>query len=225
MKDTKEAMVRARVTMEKNKDALMRARVMIDAEPGMMEGMREMPMVWMDDDNGVGKRKERVVVIDKGGGDIRLSDVPDGARVTTGGGAIVIGHSTGRVSAHTGGGNVTIDAADGAASISTGAGNVTVITTGKEAHAVDIRSGTGGVTVQLPKDANVTLDLETAYTKEAKPSRIISDWPVTPTVSPDWDDSQGTPRKYVRVRQDIGKGGPVIHVHTVNGDIQIRKEK
>jgi DUF4097 and DUF4098 domain-containing protein YvlB len=137
----------------------------------------------------------------------------------------MIGRSSGRVSAHTGGGNVTIDAAEGAASVSTGAGNVTVISAGKEAHSVDIRSGTGGVTVQLPKDANVTLDLETAYTKEDKPSKIVSDWPVTSTVSPDWDDSHGTPRKYVRVRQDIGKGGPVIHVHTVNGDIQIKKSK
>ena len=222
MKGAQEAMVRARVTIEKNRDAMKRARVMIETEPGMME---DMPMVWMNDGDGKMKRRERVVVIDKDGGDIKLSDVPDGAHVTTGGGTIVIGRSTGRVMAHTGGGNVTIDAAEGAASVVTGAGDVTIVTAGKEAHAVDVRSGTGGVTVRLPRDANVTLDLETAYTREDKPSKIISDWPVTPTTTSDWDDSHGTPRKFVRVRQDIGKGGPVIRVHTVNGDIQIRKEK
>ena len=221
MKGAQEAMVRAHVMIEKNRDAMDRARVMIETDPGLMEGD---PMMMMDGDSGTMKHKSRVVVIDKDGGDIRLSDVPDGAHVVTGGGAIVIGRSTGRVMAQTGGGNVTIDAAEGAARVITGAGNVTVVTAGKEAHSVDIRSGTGGVTVQLPRDANVTLDLETAYTKEDKPSKIISDWPVTPTVSPDWDSSHGTPRKYVRVRQDIGKGGPLIRVHTVNGNIEIRKQ-
>ena len=220
MKQARDAMGRARVTIERNRGAMERARVMMKHDQGLMD--RDFAL--MDGDSGMMKRSRRVVVIDKDGGDIRLSDVPDGARVTTGGGTIVIGRSAGSVMAETGGGNIRIDAAEGAARVTTGAGNVTIATVGKEAHSVDVSSGTGGVVVQLPKDANVTLDLETAYTKADKPSKILSDWPVKTTETPDWDSSQGTPRKYVRVQQDIGKGGPVIRVRTVNGNIEIKKE-
>ena len=206
MKQAREAMRHAREAMEQNHDAMAHAEAMIEKNRGTMD------------------RMSRMIVIDKDGGDIRLSDVPDGAHVTTGGGTIVIGRSSGRVMAETGGGNITIDAAEGAAKVTTGSGNVTITTVGKDAHSVDVRSGTGGVVLQLPKDANATLDLETAYTNENKPSKIVSDWPVTVTVSPEWDSSHGTARKYVRVRQDIGKGGSVIRVRTVNGDIQLKKE-
>jgi beta-lactamase regulating signal transducer with metallopeptidase domain len=206
MKQTREAMRHARDAMEQNHDAMARAEAMIEKNRGTMD------------------RMSRMIVIDKDGGDIRLSDVPDGAHVTTGGGTIVIGRSSGRVMAETGGGNITIDAAEGAAKVTTGSGNVTITTVGKDAHSVDVHSGTGGVVLQLPKDANATLDLETAYTNEKKPSKIISDWPVTVTVSPEWDSSHGTPRKYVRVQQDIGKGGSVIRVRTVNGDIELKRE-
>ena len=59
----------------------------------------------------------------------------------------------------------------------------------------------------LPKDANVTLDLETSYTENFhKKATIKSDLPLEITESPDWDDSHGTPRKYVRVKQSIRKG-------------------
>jgi len=206
MKQTREAMRHARDAMEHNRDAIARAEVLMERNRGTMD------------------RMSRSIVIDKDGGDIKLSDVPDGADVATGGGAIIIGRSSGRVRAETGGGNITIDAAEGAARVTTGSGNVTITTVGKDAHSVDVRSGTGGVVLQLPKEANATLDLETAYTNEKKPSKIISDWPVTVTVSPDWDSSHGTPRKYVRVQQDIGKGGSVIRVRTVNGDIQLKRE-
>jgi beta-lactamase regulating signal transducer with metallopeptidase domain len=206
MKQTREAMRHARDAIEQNRDAMARAEVMMERNRGAMD------------------RMSRTIVIDKDGGDIRLSDVPDGAHVATGGGTIIIGRSSGRVMAETGGGNITIDAAEGAAKVTTGAGNVTITTVGKDAHSVDVRSGTGGVLLQLPKEANATLDLETAYTNEKKPSKIISDWPVTVTVSPDWDSSHGTPRKYVRVQQDIGKGGSVIRVRTVNGNIELKRE-
>ena len=206
MKQTREAMRHARDAMEQNRDAMAHAEVMMERNRGAMD------------------RMSRTIVIDKDGGDIKLSDVPDGAHVATSGGTIVIGRSSGRVMAETGGGNITIDAAEGAAKVTTGSGNVTITTVGKDAHSVDVRSGTGGVVLQLPKEANATLDLETAYTNEKKPSKIISDWPVTVTVSPEWDTSQGTPRKYVRVRQDIGKGGSVIRVRTMNGNIEIKRE-
>jgi hypothetical protein len=71
---------------------------------------------------------------------------------------------------------------------------------------------------------NATLDLETGYTQKFRgKTRIISDWPVSITETTDWDDSHGTPRRYVRVRQQVGRGGPLIKVNTTNGDIVLRK--
>jgi hypothetical protein len=164
------------------------------------------------------------IVIDKDGGSIELQDAPKGAHVTTGGGAIIIGKSRGDVSAMTGGGDIDLGPMDGAADATTGAGDVSINLVGERPHPVNIRSGKGNVELVLPPDANATLDLETAYTENyRRHTKITGDWPLNVTETDQWDDSHGTPRKYVRVRQEIGKGGPVIRVRTVNGDIRVKR--
>ncbi|HLB08735.1 MAG TPA: hypothetical protein VK617_04325, partial [Gemmatimonadaceae bacterium] len=121
-------------------------------------------------------------------------------------------------------GRISIGRADAAAKATTGAGDVTITTGGGEAHPVDVRSGSGNVELRLPKGANATLDLETAYTENfGKATKIRSDWPLDVTETNEWDASQGTPRKYVRARQKIGNGGPLIRVRTVNGDINLKQ--
>jgi hypothetical protein len=68
------------------------------------------------------------------------------------------------------------------------------------------------------------LELETAYTENhGRKTRIVSDWPLSITETNEWDDSYGTPRKYVRVRQNIGRGGGVIRVRTVNGNVELKR--
>ncbi len=95
---------------------------------------------------------------------------------------------------------------------------------GEDPHPVDVRSGTGSVELVIPKGTNATLDLETAYTKSyGKKTSIKGDWPLTSTETDEWDTSNGAPRKYVRVRQKLGNGGPLIRVRTVNGDIRIKQ--
>jgi DUF4097 and DUF4098 domain-containing protein YvlB len=168
--------------------------------------------------------RDGFIVIDKDGGSIELEDAPKGARVTTGGGAIVIGKSKGDVQAQTGGGDIELGPIEGGADATTGAGDVSINLVGERVHPVNIMTGKGNVELVLPKDANATLDLETAYTKNyGRHTSIKGDWKLDVTETNDWDDSQGTPRKYVRVRQDIGKGGPVIRIRTVNGDITIKR--
>ena len=167
----------------------------------------------------------KVIIIDKSGGSIHVLRAPKGAHLSTGGGSIAVGKAEGRVSAMTGGGNISIDEADDEARVATGSGDIT-ITAGKgDAHPVDVRSGSGNIDVMLPQGANVTLDLEAAYTESfGRQAKITGDFPLETTVTPNWDSSQGTPRKYVRVKQKIGKGGPLIRVRTVNGDIRLREE-
>jgi beta-lactamase regulating signal transducer with metallopeptidase domain len=168
--------------------------------------------------------KNGFIVIDKDGGSIELEDAPKGARVTTGGGAIVIGKSKGDVRAQTGGGDIDLGPIEGGADATTGAGDVSINLVGERLHPVNIMTGKGNVELVLPKDANATLDLETAYTQNfGRRTKIKGDWKLNVTETDDWDDSQGTPRKYVRVRQEIGSGGPVIRIRTVNGDITIKR--
>jgi hypothetical protein len=209
----------ARVIIERNRE------VMENARQSMRESRKSMlrqPMIVTT--KHMRLKDGNVIVIDKDGGDIELGDAPHGARVTTGGGAIIVGRSRGVVSAETGGGDIEIGPAEGAAAATTGAGNVSINLVGSEPHPVDVSSGKGNVDIILPKDANATLDLETAYTKNCtKHSKISGDFPLTVTETNEWDASQGTPRKYVRVRQKIGNGGPVIRVRTVNGDIRLKR--
>ena len=126
--------------------------------------------------------------------------------------------------AQTGGGDIDLGPVEGGADATTGAGDVSINLVGERLHPENIMSGKGNVELVLPKDANATLDLETAYTRNFdRRTKIKGDWKLDVTETDSWDDSQGTPRKYVRVRQDIGKGGPVIRIRTVNGDITIKR--
>jgi hypothetical protein len=158
------------------------------------------------------------------GGAISLRAAPDGARVTTGGGAIRIGPSGGEVYAQTGGGNIDIGPATGSVEAHTGAGEITIELKGAGGHSVDVTSGLGSVTLVLPRDLNATLELQTAYTENlGHKTRINSDFSLQTTETADWDSREGTPRRYVRARQAVGRGGPVIRVRTVNGDIVIKR--
>ncbi|HMJ19252.1 MAG TPA: M56 family metallopeptidase [Gemmatimonadaceae bacterium] len=159
------------------------------------------------------------------GGAISLPAAPDGARVTTGGGPIRIGPSGGEVYASTGGGQIDIGPATGSVEAHTGAGDVTVELKGADSHSLDVTSGKGQVVLVLPRDLDATLELETAYTDNlGHKTRIVSDWPLQTTETDNWDDREGTPRRYVRARQTVGRGGAVIRVRTVNGSIVLTRK-
>ena len=158
------------------------------------------------------------------GGGISLRAAPDGARVTTGGGPIRIGPSSGEVYAETGGGSIDIGPATGSVEAHTGAGDVRIELQGAGAHSVDVTSGKGEVVLVVPRDLNAILEVETAYTDNlGHKTRILSDLPLRTTETADWDSSEGTPRRYVRARQTVGRGGGVIRVRTVNGDVVLKR--
>jgi DUF4097 and DUF4098 domain-containing protein YvlB len=164
------------------------------------------------------------ITMKSSGGAISVPSAPDGAHVTTGGGRIRIGPAGGQVYAQTGGGDIEIGPATGSVEAITGAGDVRIELKGADSHSVSVASGTGEVDLIVPANLNATLELETAYTNRlGHKTQIISDFPVSVTETSAWDDSHGTPRRYVRVRQNIGRGGEVIRVETVNGDIKLRR--
>ena len=224
---------RTRVMIRQHQGAMDSARIMMRRNREIMERARETIQDGVDDSESsprIVKRKRvrvedgKVIVIDKDGGDIQLDDLDGDARVSTGGGAIIVGRARGKVSAKTGGGDIEIGTAEGAAAATTGGGDVSISLVGEAPHPVNVSSGKGNVEIVLPSNANATLDLEVGYTKSYGRHPVIKgDWPLTVTETDDWDASQGTPRKYVRVKQTIGKGGPVIRVRTMNGDIRLKR--
>ena len=124
----------------------------------------------------------------------------------------------------TGGGDIDIGPATGSVEAHTGAGDVAIEIKGPGSHSVIVTSGRGRVVLVVPRDLDATLELETAYTNNlGHTTRIISDFPLQTTETADWDSREGTPRRYVRARQTLGKGGGVIRVRTVNGDVVLKR--
>jgi hypothetical protein len=83
--------------------------------------------------------------------------------------------------------------------------------------------------VWLPADIDADFELEAAYTKNFRggKTKIESDFPLERSETTEWDDSEGTPRKFVRARGTVGSGAHRgrIRIVIVNGDITIRKGK
>ena len=162
--------------------------------------------------------------ITRAGGDVRLAGAPDGAEIHTGGGTVVVGRSAGFVDASTGGGDVKIGPVAGSVRAGTGAGRVevTLADARGEEQSVEIHSGNGAVVLVLPAGFDGTIDLETAYTKNHDVTRIIAPWELQRSTT-DWDDSHGTPRRFVRAKGTAGSGrGGHVKVRTVNGNVEVR---
>ncbi|MBA3831865.1 MAG: M56 family metallopeptidase [Chthoniobacterales bacterium] len=194
---SRDAAETSRNAAELSRESMGRARIAMKLNRVLADSMRIMIRRNLGD-------LDSTIVIDQGGGSIHVLRARKGARLRTGGG------------------NISIDEADGDATARTGGGDITVTAGKGKAHAVDVSSGNGNVDVVIPRGADVTLDLETAYTQNfGKHTQIKGDYPLEQTETPDWDSTHGTPRKYVRVKQKIGKGGALIRVRTVNGDIRL----
>jgi beta-lactamase regulating signal transducer with metallopeptidase domain/DUF4097 and DUF4098 domain-containing protein YvlB len=175
------------------------------------------------DDDGVVRASNGRVIVNKSGGSVTIDTAPKGATISTGGGSIRVGSAGGSVSVKTGGGNVEIGPLDGSAEAHTGAGDVIITLDNEDTKGVDITSGSGTVTLMVPRNLAAQLDLETAYTNNrSRATRIVSDIPLSTTETDEWDSRYGTPRRYVRANQAVGGGGRRVRVRTVNGNIVIR---
>lgn len=161
----------------------------------------------------------------KAGGAIEVSEVPNGAQLRTGGGRIYVGSANGFLGVSTGGGDIDLPRVGGSVSASTGAGDVTitVVDAGNPEHSVDVFTGRGQVVLELPSNLDARFELETAYTESRQRTRIDSDFSLQSSETTDWDDSQGTPRKYVRASGIAGSGRGLIRIRVVNGDIIVRR--
>jgi beta-lactamase regulating signal transducer with metallopeptidase domain len=166
------------------------------------------------------------VRVAKAGGDVDIAEAPHGAHITTGGGDVHVGRATGTVAITTGGGDIDVGPVAGSVWAGTGSGSMTVRLSDPhgEKQTVDLASGTGKVILELPANLDARFDLETAYTDNfGRATNINSAWNLQQTRTQAWDDTQGTPRRYVRAHGTAGGGRGLIRVRTVNGDIEVRR--
>ena len=181
------------------------------------------------DGNGkvkVGDKPVGYLHITRAGGEVDLDDVPQGGEIHTGGGDITIARGAGTIEAQTGGGDITVGPIAGSVSASTGAGEVHIrlASVGGRGQSAQVWSGTGNVVVELPADLNARFEIETAYTRSfARATKITSDWTLEREPVTDWDDSQGTPRRFVRASGAAGRAEGYVRIQTVNGDVELRR--
>jgi len=161
----------------------------------------------------------------RAGGSIEVADVPNGAQLRTGGGNIWVGSANGLLGVSTGGGDIDLPRVSGSVSAWTGSGDVTitVVDAGNAEHSVEVFTGRGTVVLELPSNLDARFELETAYTESKPRTKIESDFSLQSSETSEWDDSQGTPRKFVRAIGSVGGGRGLIRIRVVNGDIVVRR--
>jgi len=161
------------------------------------------------------------------GGEMKVTEAPEGAIVSTGGGNILIRNASEFVHASTGGGDIEIEIEDGPVSARTGGGDVKIIVLeglGDDGEDVSINTGWGDVTLVLPEDASVEFDLDLAYTRKSRRDfEIISDFDLDLEHTTRWESRDGSPRKHIFGTATINGGKHKVVINGVNGDIRIEK--
>lgn len=161
------------------------------------------------------------------GGDIHLGDVGGTAKAKTMGGVITIDHATGSVEASTMGGPITIGHAEGAIKASTMGGDITARMAGSSPNErdIDLSSHGGTITLTVPKDFPMDVQITLATTKNAPRSYdIIDHIGLEKRESPDWDNTDGTARKFTYARGRVGNGLNHVVIKTINGDVILKQE-
>jgi hypothetical protein len=177
------------------------------------------------------------------GGEVIIEEVTGNVQGSSMGGKVIHkksgadGKPSGEVNISTMGGEVNVDDAPSGAELSTMVdgwvkaetmgGNVKVTVTGDSAKGkkdVELVSYSGDIEITVPANLAMTLDLELAYTKNRSGRYSIkSDFPVKTEESEEWDDEDGSPRKYINGSGKVGAGTHRVRIRTINGDIIVRK--
>jgi DUF4097 and DUF4098 domain-containing protein YvlB len=171
-------------------------------------------------------REHAAVKIMKMGGDINVSDAPQGADLMTMGGDITVEKVNNFAKVKTMGGDIHIQQADAAVDATTMAGNIDVEITGDSGahHDIDLSSNQGSITLTVPKGFPMQVSVSLATTNnQSKAFHIIDNIGLTQQADNDWDSSKGTPRKYLRAAGRTGSGLNRVTVSTINGNVILQQ--
>jgi len=177
------------------------------------------------------------VVASSGGGTVVVG-AGKTMKLDTGAGSIKVNRCGGEIKASTGGGGIEVNEVDGPAIFESGGGSIHVgpihgglrVNTGSGPIIADLAKGggvftdsrletsAGDIIVYIPDDLGVTIR---ASVEVARGDGIRSDFPNLKITS---GNEQWGPRE-VDADGALNGGGPLLHVHTTSGTIEIRRKK
>jgi hypothetical protein len=179
--------------------------------------------------NKKGESTGKQIIISTMGGDLNVDDAPAGADVHTMGGDIIIRSAKKFVKAKTMGGEIKVDEVDGWIEATTMGGDISVNllnTLKDEKHDVNLKSLGGDVTLYIPENFPMDVDITLAFTKDHEGDvDIISDFNLTKETTKEWDRSNGSARKYIYGKAQLNGSGNKVIIETVNGNIYLKKGK
>ncbi len=160
------------------------------------------------------------------GGSIHLHSFGNSAKLKTMGGNIEVDDADGPLHATTMGGNIDVDAAADSLYATTMSGDVTAhvfASSSSSSRDIKLYSLNGEISLIVPKDFPMTVDIELAYTKDHTDEfRIISDVGLDTTRTTEWERDHGTPRKYIYAKGRVGSGQNHVVIHTINGNVRLK---
>ncbi|MCH8327895.1 MAG: DUF4097 family beta strand repeat protein [Candidatus Marinimicrobia bacterium] len=160
------------------------------------------------------------------GGDITLSDVSAGGVVKTMGGDIIIKNAGKHISARTMGGDIEISALDGSVTATTMGGDVYIRMVGdvtKNAHDVELTSKGGDVTLIVPENFSMEVDITIRFNRRrANRARIDSDFDLTITEEIG-EDTRWSNRNTIYGKGVFSGGKHKIKITTINGIVTLKK--
>ena len=172
-------------------------------------------------------REHAAVKIMKMGGNIDVSNAPQGADLMTMGGDIEVERVNNFAKVKTMGGDIHIQQADAAVEATTMAGNIDVQINGNSdaRHDIDLSSNQGNITLTVPKGFPMEVSVSLATTNnQSKAFRIIDNIGLTQHADDNLDSSKGTPRKYLRATGRSGSGLNQVTLSTINGDVILQQK-
>lgn len=158
------------------------------------------------------------------GGEISIDEAPNGADLKTMGGNIKINYAGKHLKAETMGGKIIAEKVDGSVNAKTFGGDISVNMVGDPSEGernVTLESLGGDVTLFVPKDLSMDVEIELAYTKNAKKEyQIISDFAINEERT---DARANSKKKYIHGKGEFNGGKNKIILKTVNGNIYLKK--
>ena len=172
--------------------------------------------------------ESRPIKINKMGGEINVPNASAGAEVKTMGGDIIIHRANEFVVATTFGGDIEIKEVDGWVKAKTFAGDIEVRLVGDSRNAkrdVELISFEGDVELIVPKNLDMNIEIELAYTKNYKEqTKIVSDFPLDIEESEGWERSNDTLKRFLYAKGKTGSAQHSIRIETVNGNVYLKQE-
>lgn len=170
----------------------------------------------------------REVNISTMGGELDIDEAPNGAKLKTMGGDISVNSANVFVDAETMGGEIDIKRVDGWVKAKTMGGDVTVKYVGKadaDDKDITLTSLSGDVTLYVPNNFSMDVNVEIAYTKNHGEGRaeIKSDFNLKEDRTDEWENSHGSKRKYIYGTGSFNGGKNKVTIKTINGTVYLKK--